>query len=159
MTENDGFGGGVFSVGGVEDGEQGVDFAAEAGAGGVDGGGVGGLAEIDGGVDEGLGGEGLGAAHGAAVLGFDHAGDAVEAEGVGAGGDDGGVQGFEADGAVFLGVDGELEHALEGGFVFGAEVDDFLPLECGEEGGYALAAEFPYTDWVSLALLGMAKYS
>jgi len=76
---------------------------------------------------------------------------------VGAGGDDGGVQGLEADGAVFLGIDGELEHGLEGGFVFGAEVDDFLPLEGGEEGGYALAAEFPYMDWVSLALLGLAN--
>jgi len=78
---------------------------------------------------------------------------------VGAGGDDGGVQRLEADGAVFLGIDGELEHALEGGFVFGAEVDDFLPLEGGEEGGYALAAEFPYTNWVSLALLGLANES
>jgi len=80
LAEDDGFGGGIFGVGGVEDGEQGVDFAAGAGAGGGGGGGVEGLAEVDGGVDEGVGGEGLGAAHGAAVLGFDDAGDAVGAE-------------------------------------------------------------------------------
>lgn len=76
MAEDDGFGGGVFGVRGVEDGEQGVDFAA----GGAGRGGGGGFAEVEGRVDEGGGGEGLGAAHGAAVLGFDDAGDAVEAE-------------------------------------------------------------------------------
>ncbi len=110
-------------------------------------------------MDERFGGEGLGAAHGAAVLGFDDAGDAVGAEGVGAGGDDGGVEGFEADGAVLVGINGELEHGLKGGFVFGAEFDDFLSFEGGEKGGYALAAEFPYTRMVSLALLGVANES
>ncbi len=78
---------------------------------------------------------------------------------MGAGGNDGDMEGFETDGTVFLGVDGELEHALEGGFVFGAEVDDFLAFEGGEEGGYALAAEFPYKVWVRSALLGMARES
>ena len=71
------------------------------------------------GADEGVEVEGVGAAHGAAVLGFDDALDAFVAEAVGAGCDDGVVEGLEADGAVVAGVDAELEHVLEGFFVVG----------------------------------------
>ena len=60
------------------------------------------------------------------MLGFDTALDALVAEAVGAGGDDGVVKGGEADGAVVAGVDGELEEVLEGFFVGGREFDHFL---------------------------------
>ena len=61
----------------------------------------------------------LGAAHGTFVLGFDDAFDAVGAEDVSAVGDDGVVvvQVLEANGAVFAGLDAELEHVLQGSLV------------------------------------------
>ncbi|KAL8962010.1 MAG: hypothetical protein Q9193_001528, partial [Seirophora villosa] len=70
------------------------------------------LAQVYRGADEGVDFQGFGAAHGTAVLGLDDFFDAVVAERVGACGDDGLVEGFETDGAIFVGLDADLKHVL-----------------------------------------------
>lgn len=128
LAEDDGFGAGL-AVRGLEDAEQGGDLAAAGVGVDVDGGERGGFAQAGGGAHQAVGAEGLGPAHGAAVLGFDDALDAFVPEHVRARGDDRVVQVPEADGAFFARVDAQLQHVLEGFPVFGRQVDDFLGLE------------------------------
>ena len=99
LAEDDCLGAG-FLGGGFEDVEEGFELAA--GDGCVD---VRGYdsADFGTGFDEVVFAVELGTAHWAFVLGFDDALDALAAEGMAAGGDDGVVEDFVADGA-FLGL-------------------------------------------------------
>lgn len=109
LAEDDGFST-WFLVGGSKDFEQGFDFAA-CGVG-VNVWLIDGFAQFDRRTDEGIEVERFGATHGAAMLGVYHALDTFIAEYVGAGGDDGVVEIIEADWAVFVRFDANLEHIL-----------------------------------------------
>ena len=142
LAEEDRFRAGL-AARGVQDGEQGLDLAA-AGVE-VDGGGRGRFAQVGGRLHEHGVVAQVGAAHGAFVLEFDHARDAVAAEDVRAVRDDGLVplEVFQADRAVFAGLDAELEHILESAAVLGREVDGLLGFKHGHQGCDAFAAELP----------------
>lgn len=154
LAEDDGFGARVFLGGGRQDGEEGFDF----GGGCVlvhvfptSGGGGRGLAQLDGGGDQVGVLEGLGPAHRAAMLRLDHLLDALLPERVRAVGDDRVVQRFQADGAVLVGFDAELQHRLQGRLILRGQVHGLLVLERGEDAGDALAAEFPVVAHLSEA--------
>ena len=83
------------------------------------------------------------------MLGFDDALNAGMAEDVGAGSDDRGVESIKADRAVFAGFDAELEQVLEGFLVLWCKVDNFLVVESGENGGYAISTELPVVAYLS----------
>lgn len=92
-----------FAVGGLEDADQRLGFAAACVD--VKGKYVGAFAEGGGRLDEIFQFERFGATHGAATLGFDDAFDTFGSEHVGTCGDDGVVELFEADWTVVLRID------------------------------------------------------
>lgn len=144
LAEDDGLGAGRLALGG-EDLDEGLDLAAGVVwvSGGNDGVVVGGLAELDGGRDQRRGVGDVGATQRASVLALDDLLDAVAVEGVRAGGDDGLLQGVEADGAHFLVLDADLQHVLEGFDVLRGERDHFVLLEEGGQVVDAVLAQGP----------------
>lgn len=125
LAENNDFGA-RFAVRSFQDTEQGFDFGA-AGAITVGlGCQVSAFAQLGRWLNQIYHFQGFGAAHRAAVLGFDDALDAGVTKDMGAGCDDRVVKGFKADRAVFTRFNAKLEHVLEGFQVLWCEVDNFL---------------------------------